>query len=325
MSRTVLITGATGFLGSHVCAALRQANGCHLRVLTRSTADVPGAEVIRYRDIEDAATLRRAVSDVDAVVHLAARVHVMRENTADALAAYRAVNTQWTERLGEEAGRAGVRLFLFASSVKAVGEQTSVPWNEDVRPSPRDPYGVSKLEAENVLLRIASESSMRAIILRLPVVYGAGVGANILQLFRMVDRGLPLPLAGINNRRSLVYAGNVASVIERLLRGNASTQTFFVSDGEDLSTPELVRRIAAALGRPARLLPAPTTALRMAGRVGDSLAGFLPFPITTAGVNRLIGSLVVDTARLRQALGGAVPYSVESGLQQTARWYRQRA
>jgi nucleoside-diphosphate-sugar epimerase len=319
----VLVTGATGFLGTHICAALR-ADGCGLRILTRDTVDVPGAEVIQYRDIDDVARLRAAMCGVDAVVHLAARVHVMRDDTPDPLAAFRAINVDLTRRLGEEAAQAGVRLFLLASSVKAVGEETSIPWNEDVLPAPRDPYGVSKLEAEKVLVSIAQASTMSTLILRLPAVYGPGVRANILQLFDIVNRGLPLPLAGIDNRRSWVYVGNVAATIVRLLRSDQGTQTFFISDGDDLSTPEMIRRIAAALGKTARLLPAPAGALRMAGRIGDSLDAFFPFPVTTAGINRLVGSLVVDSGRLRQALGAPMPYSVESGLRQTAQWYLQR-
>ena len=325
--RTVLVTGAGGFLGRHVSAAFAAA-GDRVRGAVRSpgAALAPGVEAALVPDLLDRAAVRAAVQGVDAVVHLAARVHVMRDTSADPLAEFRRVNVEGTRVLLEEASAAGVRDFVLASSVKAVGEGGEAPYDERTPAAPQDPYGVSKLEAERLVLDAAPGDGMRRVVLRLPLVYGPGVRANMLSLFRLVDRGLPLPLGAVRNRRSLAYTGNVAAAFRHVVACDAADgQAFFVSDGADVSTPELIRHVASALGRPARLVPVPQGAFRAAGRAGDLLARMLPFPLTTAAVHRLLGSLAVDSSGLARVTGFAPPFTMAQGMSDTAAWFRAEA
>jgi nucleoside-diphosphate-sugar epimerase len=252
-------------------------------------------------------------------VHLAARVHVTRDHSPDPAAAYHAANVLGTRALLDCAVAAGVTRVVFASSVKAMGESNTAPWPSDAPPRPADPYAVSKLEAEEVIRAAFAD----AVVLRLPLVYGPGQRANMLRLFQLVDRGVPLPLAGIKNRRSLAFAGNVAAAIETVLDSpRLPGETYYVSDGEDLSTPELVQRIARALGRSVRLLPAPARLLRVGARLGDVLDRLAPVPLTTAALERLLSSLVVDSRPLWQLHGGPPPFTVDAGLAATAAWFR---
>jgi nucleoside-diphosphate-sugar epimerase len=318
--RRVLVTGGSGFLGRHVCAALLQ-SGAQVRIVTRGgESPPPGVEVARAAGLDEVPALRAAVEGCDAVVHLAARVHVMDDTSADPLDAFRRVNVEGTRNVLRSAVDAGCRTFVHASSVKAVGEGNEAAWTDAVEPRPVDPYGISKLESERVVCEEAARGGMAAGILRLPLIYGPGMRANMLRLFQLVDRGVPLPLGAVANRRSLLYAGNAAAAVLALLERSAGCETYFVSDGPALSTPQLVREIAAALGRPARLLPVPPALFRAAGRVGDRVPGV---PVTTAAVSRLLGSLEVDDTRLRRA-GYHPPFTVQDGLRETARWYRAR-
>lgn len=321
----VLVTGATGFLGGYVVRGLRE-RGMEVRALVRrADAGLPAdVETARADDLSDRAALSRACEGVDAVVHLAGRAHQMRENAPDPLAEFRRVNRDGTRTLLEAALQAGVSRFVYASSVKAVGEGGERCWDASTAAAPTDPYGISKLEAERLLHDTAGPAGMHAVALRLPLLYGAGVRANMLKLFRSVDRRMPLPLGGIRNRRSLAYAGNVVAAIETVLRApGAAGGTFYASDDEDLSTPELVRRIGGALGRPARLVPVPGALFHAAGRVGDLIARVAPFPLTSAAVRRLTGSLCLDVSPLR-ALGWAPPFTVDQGLADAAAWYRSQ-
>ncbi len=321
---TVLVTGATGFLGGHVCGELGR-DGVPVRALVRGARAAPAGarEAASVADLTDRAAVREAVRGVDAVVHLAARVHVMSETAADPLAEFRRVNVEGTRVLMEEAADAGATRFVFASSVKAVGEGGDAPWTEATPPAPVDPYGISKLEAEGMVHELAAARGMHAAVLRLPLVYGPGVKANMLRLFQLVDRGVPLPLGGITNRRSMAFAGNVVSAVRSVLAlPGAAGETFFVSDGQDLSTPGLIREIARALGRPARLLPVPPALFRTGGRVGDVISRALPFPLTTPAVDRLLGSLAVDSSKLARVTGTTPPFTVREGIERTAAWYR---
>jgi nucleoside-diphosphate-sugar epimerase len=318
---SVLVTGASGFLGDHVCRMLL-AEGVTVRGLVRRPeAPVPEGVMVQVaRGLDDLEALRCALAGVEGVIHLAARVHQPR--SAGDEDSFRAVNVEGTRALLEGSIRAGVRVFLFFSTVKVMGETTDEPWTEATVPAPAGPYGATKLEAERLVRELASQHGLHAPILRLPVTYGPGMRANTLELFRAVDRGLPLPLGGIHNRRSLLYVGNLMAAVRATLTSDGGNDTFFVSDAHDLSTSDLVTAVARALGRPARLITVPVPLLRAMGRVGDVVARVLPFPVTSAAVGRLVGSLAVDSSKLSRRTGFAPPYSVDQGLRDTANWYR---
>ncbi|CAG4884163.1 UDP-glucose 4-epimerase [Georgfuchsia toluolica] len=249
---------------------------------------------------------------VDTVVHLANRVHVMQAR--DPLAeidCYHQVNVEGTRRLAQSAAAIGVRKFIFVSSVKALGERGV--FDATTMASPEDAYGRSKLAAENILMEIADRSGMRAVILCPPLIYGPGVGANFLRLLSLVDRGIPLPLAAVNNRRSLLYVGNLVSVIARCLEMETSSNgRYCISDGAAVSTPELIRVMAQALDRSCRFWFIPLPVLL-------TLAGFLG---KQQEIRRLTDSLVVDDAPFRNAFCWEPPYSMRDGLLATAQWYR---
>lgn len=286
---TVLVTGAGGFVGTALCRRLG-ANGVAVLKGGRGAALSPEM-------------------GVDVVIHLASRVHVMHESSEDPLSAYRSANTLGTVNLARQAVAAGVRRFVFASTVKVHGEGSSVAYAESDGPCPADPYAISKWEAEQGLRAIAAESTMAVVIVRPPLVYGPGVKANFLSMMRWVERGLPLPLGAIHNQRSLVALDNLVDFLMLCAtHPAAANQTFLVSDGEDLSTTELLVRMAAALGKPSRLLPVPPWLLSTAAL----LFGKGPF------VQRLCGSLRVDIAKARALLGWSPPLSVEEGLRRVA-------
>lgn len=324
MTDITLVTGASGFLGS-LLSRTWVAEGRAVRALVRrADAQVPaGAETAIASDLLDRSAIRAAVQGADTVVHFAGRVHVMRERAADALAAFRQVNVEGTRVLMEEAIREGVRAVVFLSSVKAVGESTVQAWTEETPADPVDAYGVSKLEGEMVIARLAEVGGVSATILRLPLVYGPGMSANFLRLFQLVDRGVPLPLGSVGNARSLVYAGNVIAAIENVLQGDTpGCELYLISDGAPIATPDLIRKIGVALDRPVRLVSVPEGLLRACGRLGDTLRNVLPMPLTTAHVDRLIGSLAVDSSKLATKFPGWPPYTLEQGLKETACWYR---
>ena len=305
----VAVTGADGFVGRALCSAL-EAHGTSVRRLQRRSGGDNRAFAVG--DIGPDTDWSAALRGVHDIVHLAARVHVMGDTTTDPLAEYRRVNVEGTRALARAAVTAGVARLVFLSSVKVNGESTRRPFTEGDTPAPQDPYGVSKWEAEQALTQVARGSAMQWVILRPPLLYGPGVGANFLRLMHAVARGLPLPLAAIDNRRSLLYLGNLVNAIRVCLsEPGAGDQLFLLSDGEDVSSAQLVRRLAAALQVRARLLPMPAAWLRLAGR----------FTGRSAAVERLIGSLQVDSSRFRATLRWSPPFSLEQGLAETARWY----
>ncbi|MCY1297327.1 N-acetyl-alpha-D-glucosaminyl-diphospho-ditrans,octacis-undecaprenol 4-epimerase [compost metagenome] len=248
------------------------------------------------------------------MIHCAARVHVMNDTEADPLAAFRRANVEGTLTLARQARDAGVRRFIFVSSIKVNGESTEPgnPFTADQIPAPVDPYGVSKQEAEQGLRAIAEDSGMEVVIVRPTLVYGPGVKANFLSMMRWLNRGVPLPFGAIHNRRSLVSLYNLVDLIVTCIHHPAAAnQTFLVSDGEDVSTTELLRRIGKALGRPARLLPVPSAMLEM----GATALG------KRALSQRLCGSLQVDINKTRELLGWTPPVSLEEALKRTANHY----
>lgn len=311
---TILVTGANGFVGRVLCEAL-VTSGRSVRKAVRAAAGDRNAIVVG--EVGPATDWRAALSGVGAVVHLAARTHVLRETEPDPLAAYLRVNAEGTERLARSAAARGVRRLVFLSSVKVNGERTGEhPYTENDAPRPEDAYGASKREAEEALARVAVETGLETVVLRPPLVYGPGVKANFLRLMDYVARGVPLPLGAIVNHRSLIFAGNLAHAIVTALETPAAAgHTYLVSDGEDVSTPALIRMLAQAFGVKPRLLPVPLGALRIAA----TLAG------KRAELARLAGSLQVDSSRIRRELGWRPPFTLAQGLELTARWYHSRS
>jgi len=311
----VLVTGAAGFVGRALCPALAAAGHEVIAGVREGTAP-PGAHAHRtLGDLAGERPLDAAVAGIDAVVHLAARAHVMRETAADPLVLYRRANVDGTRRLAEAAARAGVSRFVLMSSIKVNGERTAIrPFTEDDPPAPADAYGISKREAEETLAAVASKTGLSAIALRVPLVYGPGVRANFLELLRLCDSAWPLPFGGIaGNRRSLIHLANLTDAIAVALVHPSADGVYLVSDGEDLSTAALIRRLRAALGRPARLVPVPA-------RLLDTLFRLLG---KGALADRLCGSLAVDTGRIARDLGWRPPCTVDEGLAATVAWYRQ--
>ena len=308
----VLITGATGFIGRALCEG---ASGYRVRRATRSLGTSrPGA--IAVGDITPDTDWRRALENVQCVVHLAARTHVLHETASDPLSEYRRINVEGTLRLAEQASQMGVRRLVFMSSVKVNGESTQHPFTERDAPRPEDGYGISKWEAEQALARLAAATRLEVVVLRPPLVYGPHVKGNFLRLIETVARRMPLPLASISNHRSLLYVGNlVDAVLAAMESPHAAGRTYLLSDGEDVATPDLVRAMALALGVPPRLLPCPVPLLMLAG----VLTG------RRAAVARLTGSLQVDSTAARRDLEWRPRYTLAQGLAETARWYHARA
>lgn len=301
----VLLTGANGFVGRSLCKCLN-AHGHVVVPAVRRVSGLAGEVVVGSFDgVTDWAS---ALAACDAVVHLAARVHVMNDRAQDPLALYRATNTEATLNLARQAAQAGVKRFVFVSTIKVNGEGRDEPYRETDAPAPKDAYAVSKWEAEQGLLRIAADTGLEVVILRPPLVYGPGVKANFQRLLSTARRGWPLPLGAIRNRRSLLYLGNFVDAIRVCVEHpDAAGQTFLLDDGQPVSTPELIRAVARAMGRPVRLLAVPVGMLIFIGAMLGK----------RDAVARLTGSLWVDASLIRSRLGWAPPYSMEAGLTAT--------
>lgn len=298
----IAVTGATGFVGRALCGHLI-ANDHVVVPAVRRVFGLTHEVVVG--GISAATDWHIALTGCDAVVHLAARVHIMNDRSQDPLALYRATNTDATLNLARQAAQAGVKRFVFISSIKVNGEGGDAPYRETDMPAPEDAYAVSKWEAEQGLQRIAADTGLEVVILRPPLVYGPGVKANFLRLMQIIQKGWPLPLGAIHNRRSLLYLGNLVDAIRLCLEHpDAAGRTFLLDDGKPVSTPELIRAVAHAMGRPARLLAVPVGLLEVAG----ALLG------KRAAVARLTGSLFVDSSAIRSRLGWTPPFSMEDGL-----------
>jgi nucleoside-diphosphate-sugar epimerase len=280
-------------------------------------------EVVLIRDLADPLP-PGTLDGIDVVVHLAARVHVMRERASDPLAEFRRVNVDGTRGLVDAAREAGVPKFVYVSSIKAVGEASEVALSEDALPRPVDPHGRSKLEAEQAVHEGYNDRSRSAAILRFPLVYGPGMKGNMLRLFSLVDRGIPLPFASARNRRSMLFLDNAVEALLCLLGQELSgVETFHVTDRDDLSTPQLVGKIAAALGTSARLLPIPPGLLSAGASAVDLVGGLFGLSPATPALDRLLGSLVVDGSRIERRQGWIPPHSVDDGIAATAARYRK--
>ncbi len=326
----IFVTGATGFIGSHVVHTLA-ARGYPLRVALRrpqAVATLPsGVEGVVVGDLQGRVEWSAPLRGADTVIHLAGRAHVLREADSLAESLCQAVNVAATAALADAAGASGVRRFVFISSSKVLGEETrpGVVWTEDTPPAPQDAYGRSKLAAEQALGEVSRDTGIEVVILRPPVVYGPGVRANIFELFRLVDRGVPLPLGLVQNRRSFVFVGNLVDAIIHVVGApSAAGQVFHVCDGVPVSTTTLVSAIGRALDRPVRLLPVPPGLLRLAGRAGDMVERLtrIGLPVNSENVTRLVASLVLDDAKLRSVLDWRPQATMDAGLAATAKWYR---
>jgi nucleoside-diphosphate-sugar epimerase len=315
---TVLVTGATGFLGRHLVPQLL-AEHRHVRCAVRNPATasewLPSAvQLTKVPQVDGATDWHAALEGVSCVFHLAARAHILEERAKNPLDAFLRVNTEGTRTLAQAAVAAGVKRMVFVSSIKVNGERTNAhPYRADDVPAPVDDYGVSKQRAEAALREVAATGGLEAVIVRPPLVYGPGVGANFLKLLKLIDRGIPLPLGSVRNRRSLVSVWNLCDLLATCGRSAAAPgRTFMVSDGRDLSTPELIRSIAQALDRPARLPRVPLAWLQFAAKASGQMAQYA----------RLCYSLVVDMNPTQKTLDWRPPMTVEESLARTVSWYR---
>ncbi len=316
--KVVLLTGVSGFVGRALLDSLVGSASYQIRACARNigVAEHPGVEYIAMGDLGGDARWESFTQDVDVVVHAAARVHVMNDNSADPLAEFRKVNVDGTLNLARQAAASGVRRFVFISSIKVNGEFTlpGRPFTADDSPAPADPYGVSKLEAENGLLALSKSTGMEIVIIRPVLVYGPGVKANFRNMMAFLAKGvsIPLPLGSVNNKRSLVALDNLVDLIKTcMVHPAAANQIFLVSDGNDVSTTELLRKVAHSVGTKAVLVPFPV-----------KLLTFLATLVGKKGVaTRLFGSLQVDISKNHQLLGWLPPVTLEASLKKTANAY----
>ena len=308
MTQRVLVTGGQGFVGKAL-AFDASSKGFNVRVSTRQAVNISHSnfELSQVTDIGLTTDWSAALQDVDSLVHCAGRAHVMKDAVADPLAAFRTVNFDGTLNLAQQAVKAGVKRFLFISSIGVNGSRNSAgnPFFETSEPNPHNAYALSKWEAEQGLLQIAAKTGLEVVIIRPPLVYGRNAPGNFGSLMRAVQRGWPLPLGAVHNQRSLVALDNLVDfIVTCITHPRAANQTFLVSDGQDLSTTELVRGMAQAAGVPARLLPVPVWALQ----AGATFLG------KGESVQRLCGNLKVDISKARSLLGWIPLVTVEEGL-----------
>lgn len=301
---SVLVTGANGFVGRHLCGALDAAGFDVVRAVRNSLPDT-----ISVGRIDGSTDWAEALCGIDVVVHLAARAHILKEVVTEPLAEYRKVNVQGTLNLASQALVAGVKRFVFISSIGVHGFVSgTMTFSLGDRLFPHDAYSTSKAEAEQGLRELCAGAEMELVIIRPPLVYGAGVKANFLRMVKLSASGIPLPLGAVKNRRSFVFSGNLCDLIRVCLEHPAAAgQTFFVSDDDDVSTPELLRQLAALQGKKVRLVSFPPALLKLAGQLTGR----------SAEVERLCGSLTVDIAHTKEILGWTPPFSMEQGLKQT--------
>ncbi len=312
LRKKILVTGATGFVGGAFLARAASENLFSLRAALR--ADVQGLpsgiDTVFVEGLTEAADWRTALKGCSVVIHAAARVHVMQDTSADPLFEFRRVNVDGTLNLARQAVRAGVKRFVFISSIKVNGEGTFLegPYMADDSPAPVDPYGVSKMEAEKGLLALAQETDMEVVIIRPPLVYGPGVKANFAAMLKWLDKGVPLPFGAVHNQRSLIALDNLIDfIVTSITHPQAANQIFLLCDGEDVSTTELLKKAANAMGKKPLLLPVPVGMMRF----GAKLLG------KEAVADRLFSSLQIDISKAKNLLDWTPPISVDEGLRRT--------
>ena len=312
----VLVTGANGFVGRHLCQLLRSSYEVRAALRSQKLSNkLSDHEYVAIGEINTNTNWEAALRNVDCVIHLAARVHVMRETAVDPLTEFREVNLHGTMNLAKQAVAAGVKRFIFVSSIKVNGEATTGrAFSEDDEPMPVDPYAISKAEAEEQLLALGLETGLEVVIVRPPLVYGREVGGNFLRLLKLVNRGVPLPLASIKNVRSMVSVSNLCDLLMQCVEHpQAVGQIFLVSDGMDWSTPELIRRIACHMEKPPHLFFFPLPLLKMAGWLLRQ----------SNAIDRLCDSLVIDISKTRERLDWLPPQSADEGVHQVVEWYME--
>jgi nucleoside-diphosphate-sugar epimerase len=313
----ILVTGGTGFVGSRLLPGLVARSHTVISVVRAARPSISaGVQVEQIGEIGSQTHWERVLREVDVVVHLAARAHVTGDNDAASATEYHEINVEGTKHLARAAVKAGVQRLIFLSSIGVHGDKTgAAPFNEESPFFPQTRYAQSKLAAEQVLALAAKESSLETVVLRPPLVYGPGNPGNFARFLRLVTSGFPLPFAGIRNRRSLIYIGNlVDALIACVEHPAAAGRAFVIRDGHDISTPDLVAKLARCLCRPVRLLPCPVPVLMLGGRMlGRS-----------RDVERLVSDLVIDDAAIRRDLDWVPRYALDEGLAATAEWWRTR-
>ncbi|WP_049721673.1 NAD-dependent epimerase/dehydratase family protein [Gilvimarinus polysaccharolyticus] len=310
LDRKVLITGANGFIGRHLRAGLLPEDG--YRVIAGVRDPVRDDEVLVSESLS-VEQWREQLQSVDTVIHAAARAHILREDQADPSRLYQHINTEMTRSLALAASLAGVRRFIFISTIGVNGAENTTPFSEEDNPSPGDDYSWSKYQAELALWELAKSSAMEVVILRLPLVYGPGVKANFQSMLRWIDSPVPLPLRSVRNKRSLLGVDNLVSFVQVAISHRAAAnQLFLLADCDDISTPKLLEALALGLGRRSKLLPCPKGLLimlaKMLGKGGQAV--------------KLCGSLQIDASKARRCLGWVPPHSINDGLMRTAQAYR---
>lgn len=318
----IAITGAGGFIGTQLSGDLLR-RGFVVRALSRDPGRLDTRlERFPCRDLTDIAALRSAFRGATTVIHLAGRAHVMREHN-DPEGLYRAINVEGTRNVAEAAAAESVRQIIFSSSVKAIGEGGVTELNDSTQPKPADAYGRSKLEAEQALYEIARRSGIAATVMRFPLVYGPGVKGNMMRLFDAVWNGMPLPLGRVDNRRSMINTANIAAFVsEAIDRPLGTDLPFLVSDSDTVSTKSLAQMIGRGLGRKPNTVAVPVAFLRAIGRMGDAVEKVGIHLPNGAQIERLVGSLVIDSSRAWKAVNVYPPQSLEEGIRVTAEWYR---
>lgn len=309
----ILVTGASGFVGQALTEVLERNNINIVKVSRQSKHDLTSKACYAIPDIAEFTDWQSLLSDCDVVIHLAARVHMMNDKATDPLVEFIKTNVDNTLSLAKQAVSYGVKRFVFVSSIKVNGESTDgVPFSKLSKADPQDPYAISKYRAELALMELSKNTGIEIVILRPPLIYGPNVKANFLTLMNIVDKQIPLPLGCVNNKRSLLYVDNlVDALIVCATHEVAAGKTFLVSDGEDVSTPELMKRIANALGKSSRVFYFPSLLIHFFSKLIGKKAEF----------DRLTQSLVIDSSEIRRELNWQPPYTLDQGLKATARWY----
>ena len=308
-----LVTGCTGFVGQYLVRSLLVQHNTKVVCVGRNEAILPNAGFIKIDDINGSTNWIEALKNIDIVIHLAARVHVMNEISANPITEFRKVNVDGTKQLAMQAAKAGVKRFVYVSSIKVNGEKTSFkPFEESDPTAPEDAYGISKYEAELMLQEVAKNTGLEVVIIRPPLIYGPGVKGNFLQLIKVLRKRIPLPFGSINNLRSLLYVGNlVDALILCATHPAAAGKTYLISDGEDISTPGLVELISESLGFKAHLLKCPVFILNALGKITRK----------KEQINRLSESLQVDNSKIQKELGWKPKFTLREGLRKTLGTY----